>query len=133
MTHEHFKQKHKVPVNCRENKQIVVEENHTSNTGPSAPRNDQETFASEEPTASSTTDENKENVCAGNLDLLVQDAVKDLLNIVHIVSINYILYRIWIYIDQIGEDEYCGQQEIKELEKSYFIVEKWSNTVDSQR
>jgi hypothetical protein len=75
-------------VNCRENKQIVVEENHTSNTGPAAPRNDQETFCTKEPAASGTMEENKENVYAGNLDLLVQDAVKDLLNIVHIVSIN---------------------------------------------
>jgi hypothetical protein len=97
MTHgnENFKQNHKPPtVNRREDKQIVVEENHTSNTGPSAPTGDQETFSSEEPTASSTMEENKENVYAGNLDLLVQDAVKDLLNIVHIVSINYILYTV---------------------------------------
>ncbi|PNF32049.1 hypothetical protein B7P43_G05730 [Cryptotermes secundus] len=87
MTHgnENFKQNRKPPtVNYGENKMIVVEENHTSNTGPSAPRSDQEIFASEEHTASSSPEEDKENVCAGNLDLLVQDAVKDLLNIVHI-------------------------------------------------
>jgi hypothetical protein len=75
-----------VAVNCSEDKQIEVEEDHTSNTGPSAPTSEQETFSNDEPAASSTMVENKENVCAGNLDLLVQDAVKDLLNIIHIVS-----------------------------------------------
>jgi hypothetical protein len=65
-----------------------VKGNCASDTGPSALRSEQETFSNEEPTASSTVEEYKENVYAGNLDLLVQDAVKDLLNIVHIVSIS---------------------------------------------
>lgn len=87
MTHsnENSKQNCKPPtVNFREKKQIVVKENHTSNTGPAAPRSDQEIISSKEPTASGTMEENKENICGGNLDLLVQDAVKDLLSIVHI-------------------------------------------------
>jgi hypothetical protein len=65
-------------VNCRENKQTEVKGNYASDTEPSALRSEQE-----EP-----VEENKENVCAGNLDLIVQDAVNDLLNIVRIVSIN---------------------------------------------
>jgi hypothetical protein len=91
MTHGSESSKHNCrsqAINCRTNKQIVVEGNCTSNTGPSAPKSEQENLSKEEYPASGTVEENKENVCSGNLDLLVQEAVKDLLNIVHIVSIN---------------------------------------------
>jgi hypothetical protein len=66
----------------------MMEEKHTSDTASSQPRSEQENISTEESTTSGITDENKENVCAGNLDVLVEDAVKDLLNIVHVVSMN---------------------------------------------
>jgi hypothetical protein len=53
---------------------------------PSAPGSEQETLPNEQLACSNPVEENKENVCVGNSDQLVQQAIKDLLNIVHIVS-----------------------------------------------
>jgi hypothetical protein len=80
-------------VNYRKSKQKDVQENHTSNSEPYVltQRSEQEAFPKEEPACSSPAEENKENTCVGNSDLLVQDAVKDLLNIVNIVSIQCVI------------------------------------------
>jgi hypothetical protein len=84
------------PANCRKsckpqavnrkNKEREVQENHTSGTLPSAAGTEQETLPNEQPAYSNPVEENKENACVGKSDQLVQDAIKDLLNIIHIVS-----------------------------------------------
>jgi hypothetical protein len=70
------------------NRRNKDKEMHASNMEPSASRSEQETFHIEQTAYSNPVQENKENMCVGNSDLLALDAIKDLLNIVHAVSIH---------------------------------------------
>jgi hypothetical protein len=86
-------QNHEPEVNYRVSKQIKAKENYASSNELSLSRSEQETCSYEEHTGTSAAEENKENTCVRHPDLLVQDAVKDLLNIIHLVSSQC---RVWI-------------------------------------